>query len=69
MQLRKEKRIFARMGFTDMRKQINGLATLVQNHKPECPFDGNYFCGRQEELAIFGQPSRGPCQRGALQPY
>lgn len=52
MQLRKEKRIFARMGFTDMRKQINGLAALVQNYTPEGPFDGSYFvfCGTSRRL-------------------
>lgn len=48
MQLIKEKRIFARMGFTDMRKQINGLAALVQGLRPEGVFDGAYyvFCGK-----------------------
>ncbi|HGJ67447.1 TPA: transposase [bacterium] len=52
MQLRKEKRIFDRMGFTDMRKQINGLAALAQDHKPEGPLDGSYFvfCGKSRRI-------------------
>jgi transposase len=48
MELEKEKRIFIRLGYIDMRKQINGLAALVQQLRPEGPFDGSYyvFCGK-----------------------
>jgi transposase len=52
MQLNKERRIFARLGFTDMRKQINGLAALVQELRPEGPFDEAYyiFCGKTRKV-------------------
>jgi len=52
MQLNKERRIFARLGFTDMRKQINGLSALVQELRPEGPFDGSYyvFCGKTRRV-------------------
>lgn len=52
MQLNKERRVFARLGFTDMRKQINGLAALVQELRPEGPFDGAYyvFCGKTRRV-------------------
>lgn len=35
-----------------MRKQINGLTTLVQDYQSEGPFDGNYFvfCGTMRLL-------------------
>jgi transposase len=48
MILAKEKKVFVKLGFTDMRKQINGLSTIVQELKPEGPFDGSYyvFCGK-----------------------
>jgi transposase len=52
MVLRKEKRIFVKLGFTDMRKQINGLSALVQNVRADGPFDGNYFvfCGKTRRV-------------------
>jgi transposase len=52
MELRKDKKVYARIGFTDMRKQINGLAALVQALKPDCPFDGSYFvfCGKTRRV-------------------
>ena len=52
MELQKGKRIFAQLGFTDMRKQINGLASLVQARKPDGPFDGSYFvfCGKTKRV-------------------
>jgi len=55
MELGKEKRIFVRIGFTDMRKQINGLAALVQQLRPEGPFDGSYyvFCGKSRRVLII----------------
>ena len=52
MELGKEKRIFVRLVFTDMRKQINGLAAIVQQLRPEGPFDGSYFvfCGKTRRV-------------------
>jgi transposase len=52
MIIAKDKRIFVRLGFTDMRKQINGLSTLVQELRPEGPFDGSYylFCGKTRKV-------------------
>ena len=53
MELRKEARVFVRLGFTDMKKQINGLAAIVQDLRPEGPFDGGYyvFCGKTRRVA------------------
>ena len=53
MHIAKDKRIFVRLGFTDMRKQINGLAAIVQELRPEGPFDGSYFvfCGKTKRIA------------------
>ena len=41
-------RIFVRPGATDMRKQINGLAIIVEAEMLQKPFSGNLFlfCGR-----------------------
>lgn len=52
MELSKGKRVFARLGFTDMRKQINGLAAIVQEMRPDGPFDGSYFvfCGKTRRV-------------------
>ena len=52
MILEKEKRVFVRMGFTDMRKQINGLSAIIQELKSDCPFDGSYyvFCGKTRKV-------------------
>jgi len=48
MILSKDKRIFLRTGFTDMRKQINGLSEIAQASLPEPPLSGAYFafCGK-----------------------
>jgi transposase len=53
MVLRKATKIFVRLGFTDMRKQINGLSSIVQQLRPDGPFDGNYyvFCGKTRRVA------------------
>jgi transposase len=53
MELRKETRVFVKTGFTDMRKQINGLAAIVQQQGAEGPFDGSYyvFCGKTRRVA------------------
>ena len=50
MELSKDKRVFVRVGYTDMRKQINGLAAIVQEIRPDGPFDGSYyvFCGKTD---------------------
>lgn len=52
MVLSKDKRVFVRLGFTDMRKQINGLVALIQDIRPEGPFDGSYyvFCGKTRRI-------------------
>lgn len=52
MELASGKRIFIKLGFTDMRKQINGLSAMVQNLRPEGPFDGSYFlfCGKTHRI-------------------
>ena len=52
MELNKNKRVFVRLGFTDMRKQINGLAAIGQSIKPDGPFDGSYFvfCGKTKRV-------------------
>jgi hypothetical protein len=50
MVMRKEPRIFVRTGFTDMRKQINGLSAMVRELRPAlyAPFTPGYpfrhFC-------------------------
>src|SRR6266849_1307989 len=43
-------RIFLKPGFTDMRKQINGLSTLVKEKWGNNPLDGNLF--------LFGSKDR-----------
>ncbi|MGQ9787513.1 MAG: IS66 family insertion sequence element accessory protein TnpB [Anaerolineae bacterium] len=43
---------FIQFGFTNMRKQINGLAELVLALWPESPFDGSsrVFCGKTRRV-------------------
>jgi transposase len=45
-------RIFVRPGVTDMRKQINGLAIIVEATMKQEPFSGNLFlfCGRTKTV-------------------
>lgn len=45
-------RIFVRPNFTDMRKQINGLAIIVQELIEEDPFSGNLFlfCNKSRNI-------------------
>jgi len=52
MVLSKNKRIFLRTGFTDMRKQINGLSEIAQSSLPEPPLSGAYFafCGKTKRV-------------------
>lgn len=43
--------IYIACGYTDMRKSINGLATLVQEHFHKDPFESALFlfCGRKAD--------------------
>ncbi|MCD1655938.1 IS66 family insertion sequence element accessory protein TnpB [Treponema zuelzerae] len=52
MILRKDTRVFVQLGYTDMRKQINGLSALVQAERSSGPFDGSYyvFCGKTKKV-------------------
>ena len=52
MVLRKETKIFVQLGFTDMRKQINGLSAIVQRSRPQGPFEEAYyvFCGKTKKV-------------------
>jgi transposase len=45
------KRVFLACGHTDMRKQINGLATIVESNFNLDPFDGALFvfCNRNRD--------------------
>ena len=45
------KRVFLACGYTDMRKQINGLATIVESSFSLDPFDGALFvfCNRNRD--------------------
>ena len=43
MYLKKNRKIYLMMGFTDMRKQINGLAQIAEAKKPKELLSGNYF--------------------------
>ena len=64
MLMNRKKRIFVRLGFTDMRKQINGLAAIVQEIRPDGPFDGSYFvfCGKTRRvLKVIYWDSTGFC--------
>lgn len=47
-----EVRIFVRPGYTDMRKQINGLAVIAEAVMNQQPFSGNLFlfCGRNRTV-------------------
>lgn len=44
--------IFLRTGYTDMRKQINGLSVLVQRDLKQNPLTGDLFvfCGRTRRI-------------------
>jgi len=48
----KDARIFVRPGPTDMRKQINGLALIVEHQMGVSPFDPALFlfCNRQRRI-------------------
>ena len=52
MELAEGKKVFIKLGFTDMRKQINGLSALVQELRTAGPFDGSYFlfCGKTRHV-------------------
>ena len=44
--------IYVRPGYTDMRKQINGLSILVEEDLKRNPFSGSLFlfCNKQRRL-------------------
>lgn len=52
LQFDKEAPIYLRTGSTDMRKQVNGLAALVQNEMRLNPFQPGYFvfCSKTRHL-------------------
>ena len=43
MTMEKKRRAFVKTGFTDMRKQVNGLSRIVQDLDPAGPFSGSYY--------------------------
>ena len=45
-------RIFLRPGYTDLRKAVNGLSAIVQEHMKQDPFSGSayIFCNRERKL-------------------
>jgi transposase len=64
MVLKKDSRFFVQLGFTDMRKQINGPSALVQEKRLEGPFDGSYYvlCGKTRKVVkILYWDSTGFC--------
>jgi len=64
MVLARDKRIFVRLGFTDMRKQINGLSAIIQERSSGGPFDGSYyvFCGKTRRVVkVLYWDSNGFC--------
>jgi len=48
----RDARVFLRVGATDMRKAINGLAAMAQDHLQQNPFSGSVFvfCNRRRDL-------------------
>jgi len=52
MILAKDKKVFIKTGFIDMRKQINGLSAIAQASMPEPPLSGAYFafCGKTRRV-------------------
>lgn len=52
MELSKDRRVLVRLGFTDMWKQIDRLAVIVPEIRPDGPFDGSYFvfCGKTSRV-------------------
>ena len=45
-------RIYLRPGYTDLRKAVNGLAVIVEQHMAGEPFSGNVylFCNKERKL-------------------
>ncbi len=43
MEFSENAKTFVRLGYTDMRKQINGLSALVQEERDARLFDGSYY--------------------------
>lgn len=48
----KDRRVFIKTGFTDMRKQINGLSAIAEVSMVEPPLSGAYFvfCGKTRKI-------------------
>ena len=46
-------RIFVRPGVTDMRKQINGLAAIVEGVMKESPFSGSLFLFANRQKTVL----------------
>lgn len=46
-------RIFVRPGITDMRKQINGLAIIVESTMKQEPFSGNLFMFSNRQRTVL----------------
>ena len=48
----RERDIYLKPGATDMRKQINGLSVIVEEHLEKDPFSGAYFmfCNKKRNL-------------------
>ena len=47
------------LGYTDMRKGLDGLATLVQEHLKKDPFSGHLFCLPRQECEQTENPVLG----------
>ena len=47
-----ELKVYLALGYTDMRKSINGLSTLVEEHLELDPFSGHLFvfCNRRQNM-------------------
>jgi transposase len=47
-----QSKVYLALGVTDMRKQINGLSILVEQHLSMNPFSGNWFvfCNRRRNM-------------------
>ncbi len=53
MHLKKNRKIYLVMGFTDMRKQINGLAQIAEAKKSKELLSGNYFVFLGKTLRVI----------------
>ena len=51
MELGKDRRVIIQLGFTDMRKQTNGLAAIVQELRPEGCSTEAILCSSERQSA------------------